>query len=189
MRLFTYRSRSRSASPQRGSSASYRHFTSVDESTSSKYSKDFADRSRSRTRSRSKTSLHRDDANRSERDLLLSKWRKNYCATREEVSNKIEELEKVNQEDTLEKEKDIWTRSTPADLYYVRDEQNTKIIRSTPKLLQLCHLFDDVLLLRAKKVNDLKPKYEPPPRKNRARLCKHKCEFLYNFVVFQVLNF
>lgn len=109
-----------------------------------------------------------------ERDKLLSSWRKNYCATREEVSSKLEELSKVNQEDVLEKEKQIWTRSTPADLYYVRKEENPKIIHASTKLLQLCDVFNESLVLRAKKVNELKPKYEPPPRKNRARLCKHK---------------
>lgn len=109
-----------------------------------------------------------------ERDKLLSNWRKHYCATREEVSTKMEELSRLNQEDILEKEKNIWTRTTPADLYYTRDEENPKIIKATPKLLHLCEVFSENLVLRTKKVNELKPKYEPPPRKNRARLCKHK---------------
>lgn len=96
----------------------------------------------------------------------------------------MEELCKVNQEEILEKEKNIWTRSTPADLYYVRDEQNPKIIKSTPRLLQLCNEFNENLVLRARKINDAKPKYVPPPRKNRARLCKHKCKSVTSFVDF-----
>lgn len=41
---------------------------------------------------------------------------------------------------------------------------------------QLCDRFNEDLVLRAKKINAAKPKYEPPPRKNRARICKHKTE-------------
>lgn len=93
------------------------------------------------------------------------------------MSNKMEELSRVNQEDALEKEKNMWTRSTPADLYYMRDEQNPKVVKATPKLSQLCEQFNENLVLRAEKVNNLKPKYKPPPRKNRARLCRHKSKF------------
>lgn len=125
------------------------------------------------------TSLKPSSKNTSERDKLLSNWRRNYCATREEVSTKIEELSKINQDDVLEKEKHIWTRSTPADLYYARDEENPKIINATPRLLQLCDAFLENLVLRAKKVNELKPKYVPPPRKNRARVCKHKSKLMF----------
>lgn len=77
-------------------------------------------------------------------------------------------------DDILEEEKKVWTRSTPAELFYTRDENDMKIIRATPKLLELCDRFREDLLTRSQKVNALKPKYEPPPRKNRARLCKHK---------------
>lgn len=77
-------------------------------------------------------------------------------------------------DDILEKEKSIWTRTTPAELYYIRDENNSKIIRATPKLIQLTEKFQETLVSRAYAINTLKPKYEPPPRKNRARLCKHK---------------
>lgn len=112
----------------------------------------------------------------SERAMLLSKWRKNYCSTREEVSSKIEELCRLDQEQIISQEKNIWTRSTPADLYYIRDQNNPKIIRGTTKLAQICDEFNENLVLRAKKVNAMKPPYEPPPRKNRARVCKHKCK-------------
>lgn len=86
----------------------------------------------------------------------------------------MEELSNT-QEDTIEKEKKIWTRTTPADLHYTRDENNSKIIRASDRLLKFCKKFNEELVLRSQKVNQLKPKYEPPPRKNRARLCKHKC--------------
>ncbi|KAF5287701.1 hypothetical protein FQA39_LY15801 [Lamprigera yunnana] len=112
----------------------------------------------------------------SERDLILTKWRKNYCATREQVCNKIKELSKIGIEEILEEEKSIWTRSTPADLYYEKDPNNSKVTRATERLLKVCDVFNETLVLRANKINDTKPKYEPPPRKNRARLCKHKLE-------------
>lgn len=111
-----------------------------------------------------------------ERELLLSKWRKNYCATREEVNRRMEEMNSDSEEDILEKEKKIWTRTTPADLYYQRDEENPKIIRGTQRLSKICETFNDELVSRAQKINAIKPKYEPPPRKNRARICKHKSE-------------
>lgn len=79
-------------------------------------------------------------------------------------------------DDILENEKSIWTRSTPADLFYVRDAENAKIMMGTAKLKQLCEDFEKQLVMRARGVNAEKPKYEPPPRKNRARLCKHKSE-------------
>lgn len=77
-------------------------------------------------------------------------------------------------EEILQKENQVWTRSTPAELFYTRDENDMKIISATPKLIELCDRFNEELLTRAQKINALKPKYEPPPRKNRARLCKHK---------------
>lgn len=123
------------------------------------------------------------EKDKSERDIILTKWRKNYCATREEVCNKIKELSKVNQEEILEKEKHIWTRTTPADLYYEKDENNSKVTRASEKLLKICDAFKETLVMRADKINETKPKYEPPPRKNRARLCKHKSKYIICFFI------
>ncbi|KAI4457702.1 ribonuclease iii [Holotrichia oblita] len=168
--------RSRSSSPYR------RHRSSKHRSRKS--------RSRSRHRSpqeklkctkswnndTAKSSLKKNSSATSEREILLSKWRKNYCATREEVTRKMEELNSDSDEDILEKEKKIWTRTTPADLYYQRDEANPKLIKGTERLFKICETFKEELVLRTKKVNATKPHYEPPPRKNRARICKHKTE-------------
>lgn len=107
--------------------------------------------------------------------MILSKWRKDFCATSDEISRKMLELSN-NQDESLEKEKSIWIRTTPADLYYVRSDENPKVIRATERLLKLCDTFNEELVLRREKINAKKPKYEPPPRKNRARLCKHKCK-------------
>lgn len=119
-----------------------------------------------------------------ERDIILSKWRKNYCSTKEEVSNRIEELSKLDQEAIIAQEKNIWTRSTPSDLYYVKDENNSKITRATPRLMEICDWFNENLVLRARKINAKKPKYVPPPRKNRLRLCKHKSINFYLLKMF-----
>ncbi|KAF7266904.1 hypothetical protein GWI33_019831 [Rhynchophorus ferrugineus] len=111
----------------------------------------------------------------SERDEILNRWRKNYCTTEQQINEKLEEYNKKT-EDILNAEKGIWTRSTPSELYYERDETNYKNCKATKKLIDLCNTFNENLVKRAEKVNALKTKYIPPPRKNRARLCKHKSE-------------
>lgn len=130
---------------------------------------------RSRREEQSSTRLKR-PVHTTERDELLSQWRKNYCSTSEEVSSKIKELSSIQEDEVFEKEKKIWTRSTPADLYYRRKDDNPKVVIATERLKKLCDTFNETLVLRAQKINEKKPKYEPPPRKNRARLCKHKSE-------------
>ena len=54
---------------------------------------------------------------------------------------------------------------------------NPKVMRATPRLVALCERFDDDLVRRAEKVRASRPQYEPPPRKSRMRLAKHKCKF------------
>lgn len=132
---------------------------------------------RNRYRSRESRQPQRPKTSTNERDVILSKWRKNYCSTSEEVSNKIQELEKIDQEESLKQERKIWTRSTPSDLFYNKNDQNPKITVATEKLVEVCEIFEERLVLRAKKINEGKPKYVPPPRKNRARLCKHKSKW------------
>lgn len=122
-----------------------------------------------------KVNTSREHKQLSERESLLAQYRKDYCATSEEMSNKLEELSKFSQEETIEREKLIWFRTTPADLYYARDDLNPKIIRGTSKLQEICDKFNTDLVLRSQKVNVSKPKYEPPQRKKKTRLCKHKC--------------
>jgi ribonuclease-3 len=51
-------------------------------------------------------------------------FRMNYCATTAEMQKKLEELAKMKPEEIVEHEKKVWTRTAPADLYYVRDEQS-----------------------------------------------------------------
>ncbi|KAK0171886.1 hypothetical protein PV328_005279 [Microctonus aethiopoides] len=108
-----------------------------------------------------------------EREIVLEKYRRNYCATSKDIERKIDEL---GPDGILESEKKIWTRAAPADLYYNRDEINPKIMRGTKRLAELCARFKQTLLDRAELARGAYPPYEPPPRKTKARLCRHKSE-------------
>lgn len=61
----------------------------------------------------------------------------------------------------LESEKKIWTRTSPADLYYVRSEGNLKIMKGTSKLQELCMTFKKVLIDRAAAARELQVHFFP----------------------------
>ncbi|XP_043276130.1 ribonuclease 3 [Venturia canescens] len=111
-----------------------------------------------------------------EREILLEKYRRHYCATSKDMERKLNELSAIGTDEIIENEKKVWTRTAPADLYYTRDENNPRIMRSTAKLRELCTIFKHLLLDRAAVARASQPPYEPPPRKTRARLCRHKSE-------------
>ncbi|XP_018395838.1 PREDICTED: ribonuclease 3 [Cyphomyrmex costatus] len=147
------------------------------------YSEESHINNRSRKRSKSRESHLSRDTNNSkrskgptEREILLEKYRRNYCATSNDIRRKLNELSAMGSKGILESEKKIWTRTSPADLYYARDEDNPKIMKSTSKLQDLCVIFKKVLIDRAAAARELQPPYEPPSRKTRARLCRHKSE-------------
>lgn len=104
---------------------------------------------------------------KTERERLLEKWRKNYCETSEQITKKLQELADAEQLDS-------WIRSSPADIYYKRVKDN--IVEATPRLDALCSLFDDELLKRAKNIREKKAPYVPQERRRRIRVCKHKCK-------------
>jgi len=81
--------------------------------------------------------------------------RRNYCATSKDIKRKLSELSAMGSKGILESEKKIWTRTSPADLYYVRDENNPKIMKSTLKLQELCVTFKTVLIDRAAAAREL----------------------------------
>jgi len=81
--------------------------------------------------------------------------RRNYCATSKDIKRKLNELSVLGSKGLLESEKKIWTRTSPADLYYVRDENNSKIVKSTLKLQELCITFKKVLIDRAAAAREL----------------------------------
>ena len=128
----------------------------------------------SRATSPSNSSSNKKDP--TERELLLEKYRQDYCATSKDMERKMDELSAMGPEGIMENARKVWTRTAPADLYYNRDESNANVMRATPKLLELCDLFKKALLDRAEAARSLQPPYEPPPRKTRARLCRHKSE-------------
>ncbi|BES89263.1 ribonuclease III [Nesidiocoris tenuis] len=110
---------------------------------------------------------------RSKREEFLDRWRMNNCASSTEASDQLEELSKMTPEDIIEKEKHFWTRTAPADLYYVRSEDNPKVQKGTEKLLNLCDKFQNELVKRAARAKEANPEYVMPPRKGKIR--HHKC--------------
>lgn len=176
------RSRSRSRSKSYSTTSSKRSTTTVASSSRSSYcsssSKSVSSRYSSISKSTSRSATP-STISRSEREEILSKWRRDYCNTSQQLSQKLEELASVDLGDALEQEKKVWTRSTPAELFYARDEEDLKLVKATTKLRELCIHFEEQLLTRTQKANAVKPKYEPPPRKNRARLCKHKSKIYF----------
>ncbi|XP_005186977.2 ribonuclease 3 [Musca domestica] len=105
-----------------------------------------------------------------ERDRLLRMWRSNYCETPEDIQRKMEELAEMD-EDTRE----VWIRSSPADLYYRRTNV-VQEVEATKRSNLLCELFEEELLKRSERVRVKLPPYNPPPRQTRRRVCKHKSE-------------
>ncbi|XP_017471286.1 PREDICTED: ribonuclease 3 isoform X1 [Rhagoletis zephyria] len=105
-----------------------------------------------------------------ERDRLLKNWRSNYCETSEDIAEKLAELGEQD-EDT----RNVWVRSSPADPFYRRTNASNEVV-STSRLEALCKLFEEKLIQRAERVRKTLPPYEPPTRKSRRRLCKHKSE-------------
>ncbi|CAD6222146.1 GSCOCG00000758001-RA-CDS [Cotesia congregata] len=140
------------------------------------YSSSRSSRRRSRTPESPRSASHSSKALRkkkTEREMLLEKYRRNYCATSYDIERKIDEL---GPEGILECDKKVWTRAAPADLYYTRDENNPKVMRATPKLKELTDNFKRSLLDRANVARAKYSPYEPPPRRTKAKLCRHKSE-------------
>lgn len=102
-----------------------------------------------------------------ERDILLKKWRSNYCETSEDIAKRLVQL--ANAE-----EKDCWVRSSPADLYYKRDTATNQMV-STPRLDSLCECFES-LVKRGEHARASQPCLEKPQPKRRHRVCMHKCK-------------
>ncbi|XP_012145927.1 ribonuclease 3 drosha [Megachile rotundata] len=165
-------------SERRSSSRRNNSYTSRSQRSHTSY------RSRKRSRSQESYSSRTNSPNNNlpakrdptERELLLEKYRQDYCATSKDMERKMDELSAMGPEGIMENARKVWTRTAPADLYYVRDENNLKLMRGTSKLYELCESFKKVLLDRATGARALQPPYEPPPRKTRARLCRHKSE-------------
>lgn len=125
------------------------------------------------------SSLRRDIVSRrhsptdSRKKHFIEKWRLNNCSSRAEMKNKLEELSHMDPEEILTKEKKFWSRSAPADLYYVPVEGAPRILKASEKLNELCHTFEDKLINRGRQARAEKPPYQFTPRKKK--LHRHKC--------------
>lgn len=80
---------------------------------------------------------------------LITFFRQDYCATSKDIERKMDELSAMGPEGIMENARKVWTRTAPADLYYNRDESNSKVMKGTSKLYELCELFKKILLDRA----------------------------------------
>lgn len=107
------------------------------------------------------------DAPLTERDQLLVKWRSNYCETSDDIARKLAEMDP-------NENKDLWIRSSPADVYYKRCENGD--VESTSRLDTLCTLFDQELVARGPKIRENQPPYHIPPPKRKHKVCRHKCK-------------
>ncbi|XP_053673535.1 ribonuclease 3 [Anopheles nili] len=100
-----------------------------------------------------------------ERAEILSKWCRNYCETSEDIARKLAEM--ANDE-----ERTLWVRSSPAELYYKR--VSDRVVDSTARLDALCTLFDEELIRRSERIRATQTPYNPPPRKRKMKICRHK---------------
>ena len=75
---------------------------------------------------------------------------------------------KLTPDEKMAKEKKIWTRSAPADLYYERGQSK---INGTPRLATLLDNFQEKVLDSAAEARELQPKYQPP-KTNRLKVAK-----------------
>lgn len=112
---------------------------------------------------------HSEEVLNSERDMLLKKWRSNYCETTEDIAEKLDQLSNVE-------EKDCWIRSSPADLYYKRDVTTNEMV-ATSRLDSLSKCFD-TLVNRGERARATQPSIDRPQPKRRHRVCMHKCNVL-----------
>ncbi|XP_060525203.1 ribonuclease 3 [Cylas formicarius] len=171
-------SSSMSASYSKGNRSRSRSVSRIRNSAQSRDTSRYVNKNNPRERECPKDKYKGKDTARqvqNERDEILNRYKRNYCHTEKQISQKLEEISRKHI-DFLDQEKNFWIRSTPSELFYQKDESNLKITKATDKLIKLCLEFDELLVSRALKVNSLKSKYVPPPRKNRSRVCKHRTE-------------
>ena len=74
---------------------------------------------------------------------------------------KLNDYLKLTPDEIIDQEKKIWTRSSPADLYYERDMQNPVVLKATPRLQQLLDRFEDELIQRGEASRAKFPAYKP----------------------------
>ena len=129
--------------------------------------KDSRSRSRSRSRSpgrRRQSHDRRRSPRRSRSSLSPARRpsRRSFDRESDEAKEKrVRAHLKLTPVELIEREREIWTRSAPADLYYQRDLQNPLILRGTKKLEKLLSRFQTELLDRSSKARSKHPPYKP----------------------------
>lgn len=120
---------------------------------------------------------------KTERAIILEKWRSNFCETSEDIARKLEEM-------TENTEKECWIRSSPADLFYKRTSLNE--MEGTSRSETLCTLFESELIERGQRARITKPSDDQQPKKRKHRVCRHKSKnwnlllFIFNrtFIIY-----
>ena len=74
---------------------------------------------------------------------------------------KINDYLKLTPDEIIDQEKKIWTRSSPADLYYERDMMNPVVLKATPRLQKLLDRFEDEIIKRGDRCRAKFPPYKP----------------------------
>lgn len=81
----------------------------------------------------------------------------------------------MDPKDIIAAEKELWTRSAPADLYYQRDSKQPLMMRATQKLENLCTSFEETCIKPAEEASK-KFNYQRPVMKRRLKKCNRKHE-------------
>ena len=107
------------------------------------------------------------------RKPLSSSDRKSYRDW--EPPAKFPEPVSLTAEEIIENEKKTWTRCAPADLFYVRDESDPRLMKGTEKLQCVIDEFENELINRGKKARQNQPKFEDPPVSRKDRNHSGRC--------------
>uniref|UniRef100_T1IMV5 Ribonuclease 3 n=1 Tax=Strigamia maritima TaxID=126957 RepID=T1IMV5_STRMM len=127
--------------------------------------------SHSRRKEKSRSRSHSPE--RKSRDVAKS--REISSNTNNEKNIKVaseDKVEEIDLDTQLEKETSIWTRCSPADLYYQRSDDNPKIMIATPKLIAIHERFDNELIQKFKKAQEKKPDQPTTETKQKLRTPK-----------------
>ena len=96
----------------------------------------------------------------------IQRMRSNKIPT--EKKSPVPEPVSLTAEEIIENERKTWTRCAPADLFYVRDENNPRLMKGTDKLQTVIKEFENQLINRGKVARERQPKLaEAVVRKSR----------------------
>ncbi|KAL3872342.1 hypothetical protein ACJMK2_040272 [Sinanodonta woodiana] len=122
-----------------------------------------------RSESRDRQSVNSPDCGDSEQESSGDED-ESFLVSQDEAPSK---LIKVKEELSEEEDIPAWTRCSPADLFFTRDNQNGWMV-GTKRMQELEDRFDHELCKRAEKAKAALPKYDPPSRPQPNPLHAHK---------------